>query len=173
VGRRSPDLLVFDLDPGLPATVVECCAVAELVRVELERDGLSVFVKTSGSKGMQLYAAVEVSSPERTSVYAKALAQRLAREHPGLVVSTMAKAARPGKVLIDWSQNNPAKTTVAPYSLRARSLPSVSTPVSWGEVRACERPEDLVFTAADVLERVTHGGDLFAELHGNPVRLPG
>jgi bifunctional non-homologous end joining protein LigD len=172
-GRRSPDLLVFDLDPGLPATIVECCAVAELVRVELERDGLSVFVKTSGSKGMQLYAAVEVSSPERTSVYAKGLAQRLAREHPGLVVSTMAKAARPGKVLIDWSQNNPAKTTVAPYSLRARARPLASTPVSWDEVRACRRPEDLVFVAEDVVERVTHGGDLFAGLHGDPVRLPG
>jgi bifunctional non-homologous end joining protein LigD len=172
-GRHSPDLLVFDLDPGLPATIVECCAVAELLRVELERDGLSVFAKTSGSKGMQLYAAVQVSSPERPSAYAKGLAQRLAREHPGLVVSTMAKAARPGKVLIDWSQNNPAKTTVAPYSLRARAVPSVSTPVSWDEVRACGRPEDLVFTAEDVLERVTHGGDLFAELHGDPVRLPG
>lgn len=172
-GRHSPDLLVFDLDPGTPATIVECCAVAELVRVELERDGLSVFAKTSGSKGMQLYAAVEVSSPERPSEYAKGLAQRLAREHPGLVVSTMAKAARPGKVLIDWSQNNPAKTTVAPYSLRARARPSVSTPVSWDEVRACVRPEDLAFVAEDVLERVTHGGDLFAELHGNPVRLPG
>jgi bifunctional non-homologous end joining protein LigD len=171
-GKRSPDLLVFDLDPGLPATVVECCRVAELLRVELERDGLVVFAKTSGSKGMQLCAAVEVSSPERTAVYAKGLAQRLAAEHPGLVVSTMAKAARPGKVLIDWSQNNPAKTTVAAYSLRARVVPSVSTPVSWDEVKACARPEDLVFTAEDVLGRVTHGGDLFAELQDDPVRLP-
>ncbi|MCS7479618.1 non-homologous end-joining DNA ligase [Umezawaea endophytica] len=172
-GRRSPDLLVFDLDPGLPATVVECCRVAELLRVELERDGLVVFAKTSGSKGMQLCAAVEVSSPERTAVYAKGLAQRLAAEHPELVVSTMARAARPGKVLIDWSQNNPAKTTVVAYSLRARVVPSVSTPVSWDEVKACARPEDLVFTAEDVLGRVTHGGDLFAELLDDPVRLPG
>lgn len=172
-GRRSPDLLVFDLDPGLPATVVECCRVAELLRVELERDGLVVFAKTSGSKGMQLCAAVDVSSPERTAVYAKGLAQRLAAEHPGLVVSTMARAARPGKVLIDWSQNNPAKTTVVAYSLRARAVPSVSTPVSWDEVKACVRPEDLVFTAEDVLGRVTHGGDLFAELADDPVRLPG
>ncbi|HEX6345394.1 non-homologous end-joining DNA ligase [Umezawaea sp.] len=172
-GKRSPDLLVFDLDPGAPATVVECCRVAELVRVELERDGLAVFAKTSGSKGMQLYAPVEVSSPERTAVYAKGVAVRLAEAHPELVVSTMAKAARPGKVLIDWSQNNPAKTTVAAYSLRARAVPSVSTPVSWDEVGACARPEELVFTAEDVLERVTHGGDLFADLPDDPRRLPG
>ncbi len=171
-GRHSPDLLVFDLDPGLPATVVECCRVAGLLRAELEGDGMAVFAKTSGSKGMQLYAAVEVSSPERTSAYAKGLALRLAQAYPELVVSTMAKAARPGKVLIDWSQNNPGKTTVAPYSLRARAVPSVSTPVSWDEVEACERPEDLVFVAEDVLGRVTHGGDLFADLHGDPVRLP-
>ena len=171
-GRHSPDLLVFDLDPGLPATIVECCRVAELLRAELENDGVPVFAKTSGSKGMQLYAAVEVSSPERTSVYAKELAQRLAREFPELVVSTMAKAARPGKVLIDWSQNNPSKTTIAPYSLRARATPTASTPVSWDEVEACERPEDLSFVAEDVVVRVTHGGDLFTGLHDEPARLP-
>jgi bifunctional non-homologous end joining protein LigD len=172
-GRRSPDLLVFDLDPGLPATIVECCRVAELLRVELERDGLVVFAKTSGSKGMQLYASVEVSSPERTSEYAKGLAVRLAASHPELVVSSMGRAGRVGKVLIDWSQNNPGKTTVVAYSLRAREVPSVSTPVSWGEVEGCVRPEDLVFTAEDVLGRVTHGGDLFADLSVEPVRLSG
>ncbi|MET1073857.1 MAG: non-homologous end-joining DNA ligase [Umezawaea sp.] len=171
-GRHSPDLLVFDLDPGTPATVVECCRVALLVRAELERDGMVVFAKTSGSKGMQLYAAVEVSAPERTAEYAKDVAQRLAAEHPELVVSTMAKAVRRGKVLIDWSQNNRGKTTVAPYSLRARSRPAVSTPVSWAEVEACGRAEDLVFLAGDVLARVTHGGDLFAELRDKAVKLP-
>ena len=170
--RDSPDLLVFDLDPGAPATIVECCRVALLLREELERDGLSVFAKTSGSKGMQLYSPLSsVPAPSRPSEYAKELAQRLARAHPDLVVSTMAKAARPGKVLIDWSQNNPAKTTVAPYSLRARSRPTVSTPVSWDEVAACRRASDLVFEAEDVLERVTHGGDLFASLHDDAVRL--
>jgi bifunctional non-homologous end joining protein LigD len=166
----DPDLLVFDLDPGAPATVVECCRVALLLREELARDGLSVFAKTSGSKGMQVYSAVS-ADPSRTSGYAKELAQRLARAHPSLVVSTMAKAARPGKVFIDWSQNNPAKTTVAPYSLRARSRPTVSTPVSWDEVAACRRASDLVFVAEDVVERVTHGGDLFASLHDEVGRL--
>jgi bifunctional non-homologous end joining protein LigD len=94
---------------------------------------------------------------------AKDLAEQLATDHPDLVVSRMTKALRPGKVLIDWSQNNAAKTTVAPYSLRARSQPTVSTPVRWDEVGACKRAADLVFTAGDVIERVRESGDLFAE----------
>ncbi|WP_433274199.1 non-homologous end-joining DNA ligase [Actinosynnema sp. CS-041913] len=169
--RHSPDLVVFDLDPGAPATVVECCRVAERLRAVLVADGLSPVVKTSGSKGLQVYAAVRVSSPDRPSAYAKGLAQRLARESPGEVVWSMAKAQRTGKVLIDWSQNNPAKTTVAPYSLRARSLPSVSTPVTWDEVAACRVPEDLVFVADEVRERVGRVGDLFAVENASP--LPG
>ncbi|MFD1149432.1 non-homologous end-joining DNA ligase [Saccharothrix hoggarensis] len=169
-GRRSPDLVVFDLDPGAPATVVECCRVACRVREVLEADGLAPVVKTSGSKGMQVYAAVRVSSPERTSEYAKEVARRLAAESPGEVVWRMAKAERTGKVLIDWSQNNPAKTTVAPYSLRARERPSVSAPVTWGEVEACRVPEDLVFLADEVRDRVASEGDLFVA--GDPVALP-
>lgn len=169
--RHSPDLVVFDLDPGAPATVVECCRVAERLRGVLVADGLSPVVKTSGSKGLQVYAAVRVSSPEGPSVYAKGLAQRLARESPEAVVWRMAKAQRTGKVLIDWSQNNPAKTTVAPYSLRARPVPSVSTPVTWDEVVACRSPEDLVFVADEVRERVGRFGDLFAA--GNASPLPG
>ncbi|XVV07752.1 non-homologous end-joining DNA ligase [Actinosynnema sp. CA-248983] len=160
--RRSPDLVVFDLDPGPPATVVECARVAGALREVLVADGLSPVVKTSGSKGLQVYAAVEVSDPMRPSEYAKAVAQRLTRERPGGVVWQMAKAARAGKVLIDWSQNNPAKTTVAPYSLRARSVPSVSTPVTWDEVAACRSVSDLVFTADQARERVERMGDLFA-----------
>ncbi|MCE6997581.1 non-homologous end-joining DNA ligase [Saccharothrix sp. S26] len=169
-GRRSPDLVVFDLDPGEPATVVECCRVACRVREVLVADGLAPVVKTSGSKGLQVYAAVSVSSPERTSEYAKGVARRLAREWPREVVWRMAKAERTGRVLIDWSQNNPAKTTVAPYSLRARARPSVSTPVSWEEVEGCRVVEDLVFLADEVRERVGSGGDLFAP--GKPSRLP-
>jgi bifunctional non-homologous end joining protein LigD len=169
-GRRSPDLVVFDLDPGEPATVVECCRVACRVREVLLADGLSPVVKTSGSKGLQVYAAVSVSSPERTSEYAKGVARRLAGESPREVVWRMAKAERTGKVLIDWSQNNPAKTTVAPYSLRARARPSVSTPVSWEEVEACRVVEDLVFLADEVRERVAAEGDLFAV--GEPSPLP-
>ena len=158
----EPDLLVFDLDPGLPATVVECCQVALLLRPLLTKLRLRPAAKTSGGKGLQLYAAVSGKTSEQTSDLAKGLAEQLAAEHPDLVVSRQTKALRPGKVLIDWSQNNAAKTTVAPYSLRARSQPTVSTPVSWEEVADCEQAADLVFTADDVIERVRESGDMFA-----------
>ncbi|WP_223198397.1 non-homologous end-joining DNA ligase [Solihabitans fulvus] len=171
-GRRAPDLVVFDLDPGEPAGLVHCCRVAELIREVLAEDGLTGYPKTSGAKGLQLYVPVAVADAERTSRYARAVAQRLAREHPDHVLAVMAKARRAGKVLIDWSQNNPAKTTVAPYSLRARDHPTVSTPVTWQEVESCRRPADLVCTAPDVLDRVNRDGDLLAGLHDNPGRLP-
>jgi bifunctional non-homologous end joining protein LigD len=158
----EPDLLVFDLDPGAPATIVECCEVALLLRPLLAELGFAPVAKTSGGKGLQLYAAVTEMTSQRTSDLAKDLAERLEQEQPRLVVSRMTKALRPGKVLIDWSQNNAAKTTVAPYSLRARAQPTVSTPVSWDEVTACKRAADLVFTADDVLARVADAGDLFA-----------
>ncbi len=160
-----PDMVVFDLDPGPPATIVECCQVAQLLRPLLEADGLQPVAKTSGSKGLQLYARADAfDSAEATSAYAKALAQRLEKEHPDLVVHRMTKALRPGKVLVDWSQNSAAKTTVSVYSLRARERPTVSTPVTWDEVAGCTSPEDLVFTSDDVLHRVDTLGDLFAPL---------
>jgi bifunctional non-homologous end joining protein LigD len=159
-----PDLLVFDLDPGPPATIVECCRVADLVREELAADGLEAWPKTSGSKGLQLYVPVTTSDPEQTSTYARGLAGRLARAHQGSIVATMEKRARPGKVFIDWSQNNPAKTTVAAYSLRARPRPTVSAPVTWEEVGACEAVPDLTFTATEVRERLESDGDLLADL---------
>jgi bifunctional non-homologous end joining protein LigD len=162
--RRNPDRLVFDLDPGAPATIVECCQVALLLRAELEADGLRPVAKTSGSKGMQLYCTVTTSAPEQVSEYAKTLAERLAAAHPDAVVAKMAKSLRPRKVLIDWSQNNQYKTTVAPYSLRARARPTVSTPITWTEVELCRRPEDLVFTADQVLDRVGEHGDLLTPL---------
>lgn len=155
----APDMLVFDLDPGAPATIVDCCRVAQVLREVLKADGLTARPKTSGNKGMQLYA--EWDGRKEPSVYAKELAQLLEKEMPKQVVSVMTRSARPGKVLIDWSQNNPAKTTVAPYSLRARQRPTVSTPLTWEEVEECERPEELVFTAPDVLARVEEHGDLF------------
>ncbi|MEV0168341.1 non-homologous end-joining DNA ligase [Nonomuraea fuscirosea] len=154
-----PDTLVFDLDPGPPATIVECTRVALMLREALKEEGLTAVPKTSGNKGMQLYA--DWDCREEPSAYAKRLAQLLAKEHPDEVVSVMAKKLRPGKVFIDWSQNNPAKTTVAPYSLRARERPTVSTPLTWKEVESCEDPDDLVFTAPDVLARVEKRGDLF------------
>lgn len=165
VDSGAPDLVVFDLDPGPPATVVECCAVALLLRDVLRADGFDAVAKTSGSKGLQLYArAGDLASSDEASAYAKALAQRFEASHPELVVHRMTKALRPGKVLVDWSQNSAAKTTVSVYSLRARDRPTVSTPVTWDEVAACTSPDDLVFTSNDVLARVADQGDLFAPL---------
>ena len=163
-GGAAPDLLVFDLDPGAPATIVECCRVAEALRPVLEADGLRPLPKTSGGKGLQLYAPLTGRTAEQASELALGYAQRFERELPRLVVSRMTKSARPGKVLIDWSQNNGSKTTIAPYSLRARDLPTVSTPVTWDEVAACREVADLTFTAPDVLARVEAHGDLFAAL---------
>jgi bifunctional non-homologous end joining protein LigD len=163
VDGDGPDLLVLDLDPGPPATVVECCRVALLAREHLAALGIEAFAKTSGSKGLQVCTRAPVPD---TSAFARVLAEGLAAAHPDLVVSRMTKAVRPGKVFLDWSQNNPAKTTVTAYSLRARPRPTVSTPVTWEEVEGCRTPEDLVFTAPDVLGRVERYGDLLAGLLG-------
>jgi bifunctional non-homologous end joining protein LigD len=160
----EPDLLVFDLDPGAPATIVECCAVALWLRPLLAEAGLDAFAKTSGGKGLQLLAPLSGTSSDGASAMAKTLAEHLEREHPGAVVSRMTRSLRPGKVLVDWSQNNAHKTTIAPYSLRARSRPTVSTPVTWDEVARCGQPEDLVFTSGEVLDRVAEHGDLLAPL---------
>jgi bifunctional non-homologous end joining protein LigD len=162
----TPDLLVFDLDPGAPANITDCCRVAEALRPALAEDGLDALPKTSGGKGLQLYADISdrKMTAEQASALAKGLAERLERELPGLVVSRMTKSLRAGKVLIDWSQNNGSKTTVAPYSLRAREHPTASAPVTWDEVAACRAPEDMFFTAPDVLARVEEHGDLFAPL---------
>jgi bifunctional non-homologous end joining protein LigD len=159
--HRKPktDLIVFDLDPGAPATIVECCEVAVALRSVLELDGLTPFAKTSGSKGMQVSAPISVDDPELPSRYAHSVAVRLERELPQLVVSRMSKSLRPHKIFVDWSQNNPAKTTVAPYSLRAKPSPTVSTPLTWDEVGA---GGSISFTADEVLERVAEHGDLFA-----------
>jgi bifunctional non-homologous end joining protein LigD len=162
----EPDLLVFDLDPGAPATVVDCCRVAEALRPVLAEAGLDALPKTSGGKGLQLYARISGMDAEQASALAKDFAEQLERDQPGLVVSRMTRSLRPGKVLIDWSQNNGAKTTIAPYSLRAREHPTVSTPVTWDEVAACREVADLFFTAPDVLARVERHGDLFSSLSG-------
>ena len=162
--EREPDLLVFDLDPGLPATVVECCRVALDLRPLLQADGLDPLAKTSGGKGMQLYARIQGLTAEQSSDLAKGYAERLERERPRQVTSRMTKALRTGKVFIDWSQNNGKKTTVAPYSLRARGHPTVSTPLTWDEVAECTTVADLTFTAEDLPARIESHGDLFAPL---------
>ncbi|GAB3319134.1 non-homologous end-joining DNA ligase [Geodermatophilus aquaeductus] len=170
-----PDLLVLDLDPGPDAGIRECCDVAERLRARLVDDGLDPVVKTSGSKGMQVYAPIRVTDREHPSRYAKALAQELSAETPDRVVWRMEKVLRPGKVLIDWSQNNPAKTTVAPYSLRARPDAPVSTPIGWDEVDAVRGgadPGELRFRTEEVLARVEEYGDLFDVADRTRARLP-
>jgi bifunctional non-homologous end joining protein LigD len=171
VGRRRtlpgpPDHMVFDLDPGEGTTIVECCTVARHIVDVLAAQGLACFAKTSGSKGLQLYAPLQGrSSWDRSRDRTHHVALQLERHHPDLVVSTMQKSRRRNRVLIDWSQNHPAKTTVAAYSLRARSEPTVSTPVTWDEVHRCEESGDpalLRFTAPEVLDRIEQKGDLFA-----------
>jgi DNA ligase D-like protein (predicted polymerase) len=173
---QLPDLLVLDLDPGPETGLPECCAVAERLGQRLEVDGLDPVVKTSGSKGMQVYAPIETPGDgEHPSRYAKALAQELSAETPEDVVWRMEKVLRPGKVLIDWSQNNPAKTTVAPYSLRARAGATVSTPIGWDEVDAVREgadPASLRFSTEDVLARVAEYGDLFDVAGGTRAPLP-
>ncbi len=170
-----PDLLVLDLDPGPDAGILECCEVADRLRGHLGDDGLDPVVKTSGSKGVQVYAPIRVTDREHPSRYARALAQRLSAETPDRVVWRMEKVLRPGKVLIDWSQNNPAKTTVAPYSLRARPDATVSTPIGWDEVEAVldgADPGALRFRTEDVLARVEDYGDLFDIAGAQPAVLP-
>jgi bifunctional non-homologous end joining protein LigD len=169
---RAPDLLVVDLDPGAPAGILECAEVAQLVRECLAADGLTPVVKTSGSKGLQVYAPITPSSDRRTSDYAHDMAKALEKAHPGLVLSRMAKNLRDGKVFLDWSQNSAAKTTVAPYSLRARDQPWVSTPVTWDEVESARRAADLQFRAEDVLARVEQLGDLAAGMLEKGPPLP-
>ncbi len=170
-----PDLLVLDLDPGPGAGIVECCAVADRLRARLLDDGLEPLVKTSGSKGMQVYAPITCEDALHPSRYAKELARELSAETPDDVVWRMEKALRPGKVLVDWSQNDDSKTTVCVYSLRAKERPTVSTPVEWDEVeRALEEgdPELLSFDYRAVLERVEERGDLFAPVLSERQELP-
>jgi bifunctional non-homologous end joining protein LigD len=171
---ERPTLMAFDLDPGPPAGIAECCEVALILRDALRQIGLESFAKTSGSKGIQVYVPLNVDGVDYdhgTKLLSNALARHLESEHPKLIVSSQKKELRKGKVLIDWSQNDEHKTTVSVYSLRARERPTVSTPVSWDEIEAGD-PDALVFEAADVLERVEQQGDLFAPVLDLEQRLP-
>jgi bifunctional non-homologous end joining protein LigD len=158
-------VLVFDLDPGPPATIVECAEVAVRLREKFQNWGLQLFPKTSGSKGLQVYAPLNVPvTYELTKPLAKWIAQQLEKEMPQLVVSKMSKQLRVGKIFVDWSQNDQHKTTVCVYSLRAKDKPTVSTPLTWEEVEAVRKsrnPLDLQFETEQVLQRVEKMGDLF------------
>ncbi len=172
----TPTSLVFDLDPGPPANVLDCCEVAVRLRDIFKKLGLESFIKTSGSKGMQM--VVPLNTPgryERTKAFAHTLAEALAHAWPECVVSDMKKSLREGKVLIDWSQNDDKKTTVSVYSLRAKDEPTVSTPVEWKEVEKARKTKNaglLKFTAAEVIKRVSKKGDLFEEVLTMKQKLP-
>jgi bifunctional non-homologous end joining protein LigD len=172
----QPRMLVFDLDPGPPATIVECCEVAQWLRAWFLEHDLQSFCKTSGSKGLQMYVPLNTQVDyEQTKLISKGLAQKFERERPERVVHLQRKTLREGRVLIDWSQNDEYKTTVSVYSLRARVRPTVSTPVTWEEVERCfeaRDPELVVFDSGQVLDRVERLGDLFEPVLTLKQKLP-
>jgi bifunctional non-homologous end joining protein LigD len=173
---EEPTMLVFDLDPGPPAGIVQCAEVAQVLHGLFDQLGLRSHAKTSGSKGLQVYLPLNSgASYEQTKPLARRVAELLEQRMPELVVSRMTKRLRPGKVLVDWSQNDVHKTTVTVYSVRARERPTVSTPVTWDEVARCREagdPELLSFDTEDVLARVAEHGDLFAEVVTLSQRVP-
>jgi bifunctional non-homologous end joining protein LigD len=171
-----PTMIVFDLDPGEPANIVQCCQTAVWVRDIFQRCGLQAFPKTSGSKGLQVY--VPLNTPvtyDDTKSFAHEIARMLEAQHRSQIVSDMKKALRVGKVFVDWSQNDEHKTTVCVYSLRAKPRPTVSTPVTWKEVEQCWAKQDaslLVFESDQVLKRVERMGDLFEPVLTLKQKLP-
>jgi bifunctional non-homologous end joining protein LigD len=172
----KPTVIAFDLDPGAPANIVQCCQVGLWVRDIFAQLGLQAFPKTSGSKGLQIY--VPLNTPvtyDQTKVFAKAVARLLESRYPDQVISDMKRELRANKVFVDWSQNDDHKTTVSVYSLRARELPTVSTPVTWKDVETCLKkgnPELLAFTSDQVPERVEKMGDLFEPVLKLKQKLP-
>src|SRR5919109_988239 len=172
----KPTMVVFDLDPGPPADIVQCCQVGMWLRELFDRMGLESFPKTSGSKGLQVYVPLNTpTSYDQTKPFANALARLLEDQHPKEVVSDMKKSLRTGKIFVDWSQNDDHKTTICVYSLRAKERPTVSTPVTWEEVEKClakKDPKLLVFDSNDVLKRMEKKGDLFEPVLKLKQKLP-
>ncbi len=174
---QRPDQVVFDLDPGAPAGLVQCCEVGLLLRGLFQSLRLHCHAKTSGSKGLQVYLPLNTPGVtyDDTKPFARAVAELLERERKASIVSNMKKSLRTGKVLVDWSQNDPHKTTVCVYSLRAKEQPTVSTPVTWEEVEACARARDpglLTFDSGAAIRRVEEHGDLFAPVLQRKQKLP-
>ncbi|PVC96960.1 non-homologous end-joining DNA ligase [Streptomyces sp. CS147] len=159
------DRMVLDLDPGSPATVVECCTVALWLRERLADDGLTAYGKTSGSKGLHLLVPLEPTPSREVSAYAKRLALEAEEALPALALHRMKRSLRPGKVFVDFSQNSASKTTATPYTLRARPEPTVSAPVTWDEIADCREAGALVFRAGDMAARLDRHGDLLAPLN--------
>jgi len=173
---ERPTMMVFDLDPGAPADIVQCCQVGLWLRDLLAKMKLKSWSKTSGSKGLQVYVPLNTAvSYDDTKGLSRALAQHLEREHPGLVTSNMSKAVRKGKVFVDWSQNDEHKTTICVYSLRAKEEPTVSTPVTWNEVENCLKKKNaglLKFRSDQALDRAEKLGDLFEPVETLKQKLP-
>jgi len=173
---EQPTMLVFDLDPGPPANIVQCCQVGLWVRKIFEKLGMESFAKTSGSKGLQVYVPLNTAvTYDQTKTFTREIARLLEGAFPDKVVSDMKKALRTGKVFVDWSQNDQHKTTICVYSLRAKERPTVSTPVTWKEVEQCLKkkdPELLVFTSDQTLARVEKHGDLYEPVLKLKQKLP-
>ena len=173
---QRPTALVFDLDPGPPASIVECCEVAMQIKGVFDALGLESFPKTSGSKGMQLVVPINMPvTYAKTKGFARNVADAMTEALPHLVVADMKTSLRKGKVFIDWSQNDDKKTTISVYSLRAKDTPTASTPLQWSEVKNALKRKDkglLVFEADAVLERVKKWGDLFAPVLTLKQKLP-
>src|SRR5246127_1074779 len=173
---ERPTMMVFDLDPGAPADIVQCCQVGIWLRELLDGMKLKAFAKKSGSKGLQVYVPLNSAvTYDQTKSLSRSLAQRLERDHPDGVTSNMSKAVRKGKVFVDWSQNDEHKTTICVYSLRAKEEPTVSTPVTWNEVENClkkKRPDLLKFRSDQVLARIEKLGDLFEPVEKLKQKLP-
>jgi bifunctional non-homologous end joining protein LigD len=169
-------MMVFDLDPGAPADIVQCCQVGLWLRDLLAKMSLQSFAKTSGSKGLQVYVPLNTSVTfDQTKDLSRALAQHLETDHADLVTSNMSKAARNRKVFVDWSQNDEHKTTICVYSLRAKEEPTVSTPVTWDEVENClkkKKADFLKFRSDKTLARVEKIGDLFSPVEKLKQKLP-
>ena len=173
---ERPTTMVFDLDPGAPADIVQCCQVGVWLRDLLAEMKLKSWAKTSGSKGLQVYVPLNTAiTYDETKNLSRALAQHLEHEHADRVTSNMSKAVRKGKVFVDWSQNDEHKTTICVYSLRAREEPTVSTPFAWDEVENClkkKKAELLKFRSHQVVTRVEKLGDLFEPLEKLKQKLP-
>jgi len=171
-----PTMMVFDLDPGAPANIVQCCQVGLWLRDLLGKMKLKAWAKTSGSKGLQVYVPLNTRVTfDQTKDLSRALAQLLEREHGNLVTSNMSKSVRKGKIFVDWSQNDEHKTTICVYSLRAKEEPTVSTPVTWDEVANClkkKKADLLKFHSDKTIERVKRQGDLFAPVEKLKQKLP-
>src|SRR6266513_2381474 len=173
---ERPTMMVFDLDPGAPADMVQCCKVGLWLRDLLSKMKLKCWAKTSGSKGLQVYVPLNTPvSYDDTKALSRSLAQYLERDHPDLVTSNMSKTVRKGKVFVDWSQNDEHKTTICVYSLRAKEEPTVSTPVIWKEVESClkkKKPDLVKFRSDQVLARMEKLGDLFEAVEELKQKLP-